>query len=263
MSSLSGSISGLDSLVWQGVPDNIILSADSDVPVWPEVSVYTNTNERVTVIPTAEYFATPCGNKLQRKWTAYNTTGASAATKTQSILFLKKTDGLFTPPNDTIIQCGEGIPNPPYQTVSPCNDLKIRLNERVEALSACTYSLIRSWHLEDPSTFSNEFTQHIRVVDTIPPSIVVRNPLYSLFPDGGELVMFGNEPPQFYQSDVEIHDNCCDPDLAINCELINEDISGVMGPFRRWKVSFVATDLSQNSTSFSLNIIQYDERNKH
>lgn len=252
----------LDSLVWLGIPDDMILSEHDNVPAWPQVNVFNAAKEEMMIIPTVKYSSTLCGETLERTWTVYNTFGETAV-KTQSLLFLKENSTLFKHLNDTIIQCGEGIPVPPYQTLQVCGNFKVYLTEKIQPETACTYSLIRIWHIGDHRSNSSQYLQHIKVVDTIPPTITVTNPLLSLFPDGGEVVMFGNERPEFEADDVEIHDNCCDPDLQINYELLERAESEIMGSYRKWLVSFVATDLSSNSTSFSLNVIQYDSRNTH
>ncbi|NND31519.1 MAG: hypothetical protein HKN76_02935 [Saprospiraceae bacterium] len=244
-----------DSLLLRGVPPTVILSQGDPLPEWPEIWVEEQVN-LTAIVPTTSHSYHNWGEKIERSWTAIKIDGQTH-TQNQVIVLLRSRD-FFQRPADTIIQCGQGVPSPDYSLPDDYSDFKISVAEKVTHQGTCCYSIRRIYNISLLGNVVNRDSQIIQVVDDTPPVISMIHPLFRLYPDAGEVPMFGNGLPEISLADVEVSDNCSDPEIDIQYEKISEDVIGVIRPYQRWKVRFLARDQAANKSEFTLDILQYD-----
>jgi hypothetical protein len=237
-----------------GLPDDMNLKCGSPVPEWPVVSALDPEDGQVEVMTRTA--SLPCGGLL-RTWEAQDACG-NGITHTQRISFSDDEPPRLTVPADTIIACGEMIPQPFYQASDHCSSYRVDFNETVDYHNSCEYTLTRVWTAIDQCYNVAKDTQIIRVVDTIPPVITPIHPSISGITNGGELIRYGCDYPRLAMSDVRVTDNCCEVTYSTSDQLISSNGCGVFGYYHRWKCSAIATDAAGNQTEFFFYVLQYD-----
>ncbi len=238
----------------RGLPDDLDLKCGSPVPEWPVITALDHEDGEVEVITRTA--SLPCGGLL-RSWEAQDGCG-NGISHTQRISFSDDEPPRLTVPADTIIACGEMIPQPYYLASDLCSSYRVDYHESTDYHNSCEYTLTRVWTAIDQCYNVAKDTQIIRMVDTIPPVITPVHPSLSGIVNGGELIMYGCDNPRLAMSDVRVTDNCCDVTYSTSDQLISANGCDVFGYYHRWKCSAIATDEAGNQSEFFFYVLQYD-----
>ncbi|MBK8506595.1 MAG: hypothetical protein IPL46_33015 [Saprospiraceae bacterium] len=167
-----------------GVPENITRPYGSGLPEWPEIRASDAESSVPTIVATSRSIDSYCGEKVERKWTAFDDCGNSTVA-TQIISFFNEETPLLQIPPDTTIHCGEAIPAPTFEVYQSCSKNIVELKESIVSQNECEYELTRIWSVIDGSNQVMRDTQVIRVIDNTAPIITPTNPNIDSVPSGG------------------------------------------------------------------------------
>jgi PKD repeat protein len=241
-----------------GLPEDLALPCGSELPEWPVVSAYDVEFGEVTVIASSSQVGTSCGGKVQRTWTAYDGCGNSV-TGVQTITFYDNEPPVLIVPADTVIHCGNAIPEPVYQASDNCSAFFVEYQEKITTHNECEYTITRIWIARDACYNFSRDTQIIDIIDTVPPVIEVINPMIAGIPNGGEMSIFGCiMDPAFLMTDVDVYDECCTATYSTSDRLIASGVCDIFGYYRKWKCTAIATDPAGNVSEFYFYVLQYD-----
>ncbi len=204
-----------------------------------------------------EEIGSSCGDKYRRQWRATDGCGCSTIF-TQYISAVDENAPELVVPPDTVIECGQSIPEPSYEVSDDCSDVNVLLEESTETLNDCEYRLIRTWTATDACRRQTTRTQIIDVVDTQAPVISFGDPDMAALPNGGTMVMYGCEAPSLETAQPLVSDNCCAADLVVGDLVVALNTCDVFGYYRKWRCFATATDAAGNTTEYEMFVVQYD-----
>jgi len=159
--------------VLHGVPDNITLECDQQVPA---VNVFATDNctEELTVSLNANTQTNECGSIFTRTWSVVDACG-NETTASQVITFVDTTNPYIVEgvPAELTIECDEDVPSFTPVFGDNCDtDLEVHAASGIAGVNSCGHNIERSWTATD--NCGNDFTvyQVIHVVDTTNPELV-------------------------------------------------------------------------------------------
>ncbi len=161
-------------------------------------------------------------------------------------------------PRDTTIQYGSAIPPGWYEASDYCGAVKVTYEEQtIPGYCACSSEIIRVWTARDRCGNATQKEQHIFVVDTLAPEIVVHHPSLRNLRQGDIMITYDCFDPQVQMDDFTITDDCQTLDDSYDiikhfkqCESSGYD--------RVWECGITSVDLCGNSSLFVFYVAQID-----
>jgi hypothetical protein len=161
--------------VFVSVPADMTVECDN-VPAFEEASATDNCSDvTITYSETSEpaeiMMEMPCGEIITRTWTATDECG-NVATATQVVTIVDTTaPELVGVPANVTVECDE-IPAPPVvSAVDNCDTfpMEVVMTENILPGDGCSYTIVRTWTVEDNCWNYNSASQLITVIDTTAP----------------------------------------------------------------------------------------------
>ena len=167
---------------------------------------------------------------------------------------------LSAAPADTTVLCGN-LPLAPVLTATDDCDTTLTVvfseNEVFDA-NDCLMQVIRTWTVSDDCGNFDSHTQTITVIDTVPPSIVITNPLMLGVSDGDTIYVECNQAPSLSVGDVIVTDNCCASSTVVFQEFIPAASCQNDGYIQIMYCGWIATDCCGNADSLFFTAIILD-----
>lgn len=160
----------LQAPVLVGVPSNLTISCDESYTT-PEVTATDNCTENLIVDFNEVVNEFVCGSEVVRTWTVADACG-NVATATQVITIVDEEAPVASEVSQSglTFECSDEIPfSAPVFTDNCDEDLAISFDETIIDVSACGYTIVRTWIAADDCENETVVTQSINVVDTTAP----------------------------------------------------------------------------------------------
>ena len=139
--------------------ENVVVTADD------------NCSEDLVVSLNAETTELECGSIMVRTWSVTDDCGnTTMATQTINIVDTTAPSIESTPVNGLTFECSDEIPMVEPTFSDLCDDeVTVEFTEEVTNVSACGYTIVRTWTATDDCDNPTVVTQNINVVDTTAP----------------------------------------------------------------------------------------------
>ena len=243
--------------VLSGVPANTAVPCGSPLPPWPTVTAWDAGDGNVPVVRSQHRAGTKCGTRFyQRRWTATDACG-NQVTRVQNIRFIDTDAPVLRVPADTVILCGEAVPEPTYESYDECSWNDVVFEEARMDHNPCEYTLVRTWTATDGCGHATQKSQTIRVIDQEAPVIELVNPDLRDVSLGGTIEINSCDNPQVAMSDVRVRD-CCESTLTTYDNLLISGKCDQFSFYRKWRCGYIATDKAGNSSEFYFFVELYD-----
>ncbi|WP_306644043.1 HYR-like domain-containing protein [Sanyastnella coralliicola] len=154
--------------VLEGTPENMTVEC-TEIPAAAVVTATDNCDEPA-VIYNEDIFDLPCGQLIERTWTATDACG-NTTSYTQTIDVVDTVDPMVDfAPQDVTIECDEDEPTDMPMFSDNCDDeLEITAISGINNVTDCGYTIERSWTATDDCGNSTTVSQTITVIDTTAP----------------------------------------------------------------------------------------------
>jgi len=242
-----------------GVPADVTLTCGTELPAWPEVTASDDCGSIIPMDRTQVRGCASCGGDFFiRTWTATDECGNSR-TRDQTIRFSDDVPPVLTVPADTILQCGDEVPEPSHIVTDECSSVSVNFSEERTELGPCSFRLVRTWIARDGCGNATTESQTIESHDDQAPTVTMVNPMLAGIENGGTIIMQGCDEPQVVMADA-VFEDCCTAPLIVEPfdVLIASFVCDVFGYHRRWKCGYNVTDASGNTTEFFFYVEQHD-----
>ncbi len=233
--------------VINGVPDDITISCNDDLPIAASPTISDNCDEMATVVYNQDTFFGACADegRVVRTWTATDACGNVTVVSQRINLVDDVAPVLSGIPADATVEC-DNIPSTAgVEATDNCDDdVIIELNEVLtDSLCADSYTLTRTWTASDNCGNQDVQTQVILIQDTTPP-------LLNGVPN--DITASCDDLPDI--STINATDNCDDDVEIILDETVEGSCPDNIVIIRTW----TATDNCGNATSQSQMITTFD-----
>ncbi|MCB0670004.1 MAG: HYR domain-containing protein, partial [Saprospiraceae bacterium] len=233
-----------------GVPKDIFVPCGSALPSWPVVTANDNCDGLVPVSRHQTQAGTKCGTVFyERIWTTVDECGNSSQQK-QTIRFLDEKAPTLEVPKDTVLKCGNPIPEPIYHADDECSWLDVKYSEKRTNHNACEYTLVRTWTATDGCGNAVQKTQTIEVIDPDAPVITVINPMLKNLSLGAKMEIYSCESPRVENSDIVVKDCCTDISIEAYDQLLTIGNCAENGYLQKWKCGYNVSDGAGNKSEF-------------
>ncbi|MCH2199670.1 MAG: T9SS type A sorting domain-containing protein [Flavobacteriales bacterium] len=154
--------------VLEGTPENMFVEC-TEISAAAVVTATDNCDEPA-VIYNEDIFVLPCGQLIERTWTATDACG-NTTSYTQTIDVVDTVDPMVDfAPQDVTIECDEDEPTDMPMFSDNCDDeLEITAISGINNVTDCGYTIERSWTATDDCGNSTSVSQTITVIDTTAP----------------------------------------------------------------------------------------------
>lgn len=234
-------VSDTSAPVLLGVPDNLVLDCDGQVPPAPQVGAIDHCDGVVPVSFNEFTEFNGCAEVVTRVWSAVDQCG-NVATATRSVSITDITPPTFTLlPEDRTVTCSEVPDFETAQAIDNCGEVSISIDE-VVVTGDCPFEIHRTYTATDECGNSSQHVQVLSVIDNEAP--VIEGDFSDLTVGCGSLP----EPQE-----VNVFDNCGDVELIFTETFGPACCSQLLE--RRW----TAIDNCGNETTVVRMIIVEDE----
>ncbi|MCB0535306.1 MAG: carboxypeptidase regulatory-like domain-containing protein, partial [Saprospiraceae bacterium] len=157
-------------------PFNLQLDCIDDVPAAPYQTATDNCGEAfVDFSESSEPGNCPNSVVITRRWVAYDLCGNSTEWEQTITVLDEEAPHLIVTPLDLTLSCSENIPTAPTQVATDnCGVVLVDFSETTEP-GGCqnSYTVVRGWVVSDLCGNTAEWWQHITVIDTEAPVLLV------------------------------------------------------------------------------------------